>query len=118
MKYQRGITLSGMLMGCVVLGLVALVGMRVAPPWLEYGKIVKAVKATASDSSLKEASVAQVRSAYEKRAGIDDIASVKPDDLDITKESGLLVIQFAYQKKVPLFSNVSLVFDFEGGSEK
>lgn len=118
MKYQRGITLSGLLMGGVVLGLVALVAMRVLPPWMEYGKIVKAVKATASDSSLKEASVAQVRSAYQKRAEIDDVKSVSPDDLEITKEGGLLVISFAYQQKVPLFSNVSVLFDFEGSSEK
>jgi hypothetical protein len=118
MKYQRGISLSGVMMGGVVLGLVALVGMRVAPPWMEYGKVVKAVKATASDSSLKEASVAQVRTSFQKRAEIDDIKSVSPDDLEITKENGLLVISFSYQQKVPLFSNVSVLFDFEGSSEK
>lgn len=118
MKYQRGISLSGVMMGAVILGLVALVGMRVAPPWMEYGKVVKAVKATASDSSLKEASVSQVRTSFQKRAEIDDIKSVSPDDLEITKENGLLVISFSYQQKVPLFSNVSVLFDFEGSSEK
>lgn len=118
MKYQRGVSLSGLLMGSVVVALVALLGMRAAPAWMEYGKIVKAVKATAGETSLKDASVAQVRTAYSKRAEIDDIKSMPPEDLEITKENGQLVIRFSYISKVPLFSNVSLVFDFEGSSEK
>ena len=40
------------------------------------------------------------------------------DDLEITKDGIELVISFSYQKKIPLFSNVSLVFDFEGSSAK
>lgn len=118
MKYQRGVTLSGLLMGSVVIALIALLAMRAAPEWIEYGKVVKAVKATAGDSSLKDASVAQVRTAYSKRAEIDDIKSMPPEDLEITKEGGMLVIRFSYVSKVKLFSNVSLVFDFEGGSDK
>ncbi len=118
MKYQRGVSLSGLLMGSVVVALIALIGMRSLPEWIEYGKVVKAVKVTATDSSLKEATVAQVRTAYQKRAGIDDIKNMPAEDLDITKENGNLVIKFAYSRKVPLFSNISLVFDFEGSSEK
>jgi hypothetical protein len=85
---------------------------------MEYGAVVKAVKATATDASLKEASVAQVRTAYSRRAEMDNVKSITPQDLDITKEGGELVISFAYTRKVPLFHNVSLVFDFAGASNK
>ncbi len=118
MKYQRGLSLSGLMMGAVVVGLVSLVAMKSIPEWIEFGKITKAVKSLAGDTGLREASVAQIRAAYQKKVEIDDIKSVPPDDLDITKEGGQLVIKFAYAKKVPLFSNVSLVFDFEGDSSK
>jgi hypothetical protein len=74
------------------------------------------VKATANDGNLKDASIADVRAAYDKRADIDLIKSVSGQDLDITKEGNNLNIAFAYTKKVPLFYNVSLVFDFEGHS--
>jgi hypothetical protein len=118
MKYQRGVSLSGLMMGLTVFGLVALLAMKVVPEWMEYGKIVKAVKSTASDSGLKESTVAQVRTAYQKKAELDDIKSMPADDLEITKDGAELVISFAYQKKIPLFSNVSVVFDFEGSSAK
>lgn len=118
MKYQRGIGMGGLMMGAVVFGFAAVVGMKAVPEWMEYGKIVKAVKATASDSGLKEGTVAQVRAAYQKKAEIDDIKSMPADDLEITKDGSDIVITFSYQKKIPLFSNVSLVFDFEGSSAK
>ncbi|MDP2135244.1 MAG: DUF4845 domain-containing protein [Sulfuritalea sp.] len=118
MKFQRGISLNGMVLGGVVLGLVALLVMKALPPWIEYGNAVKAIKGTAGDGSLKDASVAQVRAAYARRADMDDVKSVAPADLDITKEGGELVISFAYQSKIPLFGNASLVFDFEGSSAK
>jgi len=49
---------------------------------------------------------------------MDDVKSVTPDDLDITKEGGELVISFAYTSKVPLVGNASLVYDFEASSAK
>jgi hypothetical protein len=49
---------------------------------------------------------------------MDNVKSITPQDLDITKEGGELVISFAYTRKVPLFHNVSLVFDFAGASNK
>lgn len=116
MKHQRGLSLNGMMIGGAVLALLALLGMKALPPWIEYGNALKAIKGTAADASLKEASVAQVRVAFSKRADMDDVKSVRPDDLDITKEGGELVISFAYTAKVPLFKNTSLVFDFEGSS--
>ncbi|MCK9389401.1 MAG: DUF4845 domain-containing protein [Sulfuritalea sp.] len=118
MKLQRGLSLNALMMGGAVLALLALLAMKALPPWIEYGNAVKAIKGTAGDSSLKSASVAQVRAAFGRRADMDDVKSVAPADLDITKEGGELVISFAYTSKVPLFANVSLVFDFEGSSAK
>jgi hypothetical protein len=118
MKYQRGISLNALMIGGVVVAMVALLAMKIVPEYIEYGQILKAVKATAGDGSLKDASVAQVRTAYAKRAEIDSIKAIEPKDIDVTKEGGELVLSFAYTRKVPLFKNISLVFDFEGASNK
>ena len=116
MKLQRGFTLNGLMIGGAIFALAALLMTKVLPPWMEYGNLLKAVKGTAADTSLKEATVSQVRAAFGRRADMDDVKSVMPQDLDITKEGGELVISFSYAKKVPLFGNASLVFDFEGSS--
>ena len=118
MKLQRGLSLNTLMVGGAILGLVALLLMKALPPWMEYGNAVKAIKGTAADSSLKEASMKQVRDAYARRADMDDVKSVPPADLDITKEGGELILSFKYEKKIPLFGNTSLVFDFEASSAK
>jgi len=116
MKFQRGLSLNTLMLGGMVLALLALLAMKAIPPWIEYGNLVKAVKGTATDGSLKDASMAKVREAFTRRADMDDVKSVTAQDLEITKEGGELVISFKYENKVPLFKNVSLVFDFEGSS--
>ena len=116
MKYQRGVSLNGLMIGAAIFGVVALVAMKVLPEWIEYGQIKKAVIATAADTSLKEATVAQIRAAYGKRAEIDTIKKITPEELEITKDGSDVVIAFSYSSRVPLFANVSLMFDFEGSS--
>ena len=48
---------------------------------------------------------------------IDDINAVKPQDLEITKEGGEVVISFAYRKEIPLFANVGVYMDFAASSK-
>ena len=116
MKYQRGITLTGLVTGGAILFVLALLGMKVTPAWIEYGKIKQAVEATAKDTALRGASVNDVRTAYSKRAEINQISEITAKDLDISKDGDQIVIEFSYEARVPLFANASLVFDFAGSS--
>ena len=43
MKYQRGVTLSGLLIWGVIIAVVAMLGLRVAPDVIDYYKIKKIV---------------------------------------------------------------------------
>lgn len=116
-RRQTGVSLSGLLVAAFILAVASLLGMKVAPEVIEYFQIVKAVKAVAGDPAAKN-SVADVRKAFDRHATIDNIGSIKAQDLDITKEGGDVVISFAYEKRVPLFGNVSLLLDFEGSSKE
>ena len=116
MEQQRGVTLVSMLVVCVLLILVALLGIKVAPDVIEYFAVIKSVKATAADPATRGASVVQIRANFDKRKSIDNVSSITGADLDITKEGNDVVIAFAYNKKVPLYGPVSLSIDFEGSS--
>lgn len=115
---QRGLSLTTLILVCIVIGLVAVVGMKVVPEVIEYTAIVKNVKATAEDPATKTASVQAIRVAFQKRASIDNISAITPADLDITKEGSDVVITFAYDRKIPLYGPVSLLINFEGSSAK
>jgi hypothetical protein len=115
---QRGLSLIGMILITGMIVIVGILGMKVVPEVIEYFKIVQAIKATAGDSALAGASVAAVRSAYERRVIVDQISSVQPKDLDVSKDGNRLTLSFAYEKKIPLFGPVSLLIDFEGTTSK
>lgn len=115
---QRGVTLTGLLMGVALLGIVTFFVLKLFPDVTEYLAVVKDVKATAQDPASRGMSIGEIRVAYSKRAEIDNIKSIDPADLEITKENDNIVISFAYSRKIPLFLNASLVLDFEGSSDK
>mgnify|MGYP000317716286 CR=1 FL=1 len=114
MKYQRGVALSGLMFWGVIFILVAVLGMKVGPTVLEYYKILKNSK-TAVAQVGPGATVADVRNTFNKYADIDYL-SFKGEQLEITKEAGKIVVSFAYEKRIPLFANVSLLIDYQGST--
>ena len=115
-KNQLGLSLGGLIAGAVVFIVLAMLGMKVGPSYLEFSAIKKAVIAIAQEKSA--ASVAEVRKTFDARATIDDISTVKGSDLEVTKDGGELVISVAYRKEVPLAGNVGVYIDFHATSKE
>jgi hypothetical protein len=92
--------------------------MRVVPDVIEYTKIVSDIKAIAQDPAFKQASVADVRSAYQRRAIVDHISAITPQDISISRNGSTLVLSFAYRKEIRLAGPVSLVIDFEASTDQ
>jgi uncharacterized membrane protein len=115
-RKQTGISLLGLIVGSIVLIIAALLAMKTVPSYIEYFNAKKAIYGIANENP--EASVKDVRNSFESRATIDDITSVRSQDLEISKDRGLLVIAFAYRKEIKLFSNVSLCIDFAASTQE
>ncbi|MEW6164373.1 MAG: DUF4845 domain-containing protein [Pseudomonadota bacterium] len=116
-KTQSGVSLSGLMVAAAILAVLALFGMKVAPHVIEYFQIVKVVKAVSTDSTAMN-SVSDARKAFDRQANIDNISTIKGQDLEISKEGGALVVSFAYEKRIPLMGNVSLLIYFEGSNQE
>ena len=114
MKRQRGLALSALLLWGIVIALVAILVIRVLPDVIEYYKIRHAVKAVANESSGK--TVPEIRLAFGRYAEVEQITTFGAADLDVFKEDNQVVVGFAYQRRIPLAGNVSLLIDFSGSS--
>jgi len=111
---QRGITLFGLLLWAIVIGMVALVALRVFPTVNEYLTIQRAVNKVANQGLT---TVPEIRAAFERQKDIEySISSISAKDLKITKEDERLVIRFAYEKEIELMSPVYLLIKYEGSS--
>ena len=87
-----------------------------APEIIDYYKIKKIVASTAANSSGK--TVPEIRAIFGKYADVDHIETITAADLDISKEGNQVVIAFEYERRIPLFLNVSLLIDFQGSSSE
>jgi hypothetical protein len=114
MNRQRGVSISGFLLWGVAFALCAGLVMKLFPVVLEYYTTLQDVKAVAASS--RGLTVSEIRKAYGKYVDIDQLTMVAPTDLDISKDGDQVVIAFAYEARVPLFANVSLLIDFQASS--
>ena len=94
-KEQDGLSLMGLIVVLFVVVIVALFAMKIIPSFLEFRTAKTAIELVARSAQ----SPGDARRAFENRATIDNIDSVKPSDLEITREGNQMVIAFAANSK-------------------
>ena len=110
----RGFTLISLLFWLVIGGFTAVITMKVFPTVSEYWTIQRSINKVAQDGGT---TVPELRAAFERQKEIDSISSISGQDLQITKVNDKVVINFAYDKQVPLFGPVFLLIKYEGKSK-
>jgi len=112
MQYQKGLSLSGLIVLLVVVGLIAVLAMKITPTFTEYLSIKKAINSVKANGG----SVVEMRAAFDKQADVGYIDSISGKDLDIVKNGDDADISFSYQKVIPLVGPVSLLIDYDGST--
>jgi hypothetical protein len=114
---QKGITFIGWLFLLVPVAIVGYSGIRVAPKYMTYFKVVKAIEQTATEFAGEETiNQAAVRSSLEHRFDIDSIESPSFQEIDIHREGEHWVIGADYEEVAPLFGAISLLIKFKTAS--
>lgn len=114
LRHQRGFSLFSLLFWAILVGFVALMGIRVLPTINEFLTIQKAVNKSALEGGN---TVPGIRAAFDRQKDIEySISSISSRDLDITKENDHIVVRFAYEKEIVLMSPVFLLIKYEGRS--
>ncbi|WP_119966761.1 DUF4845 domain-containing protein [Simplicispira lacusdiani] len=110
---QRGLSFIGV----IFIGLLAVaafaIGGQSIPIFLEYQAIQKAAAKAAKEGS----TVPDVRAVFDRAAAIDDIASIKGKDLDVTKRGDKIVVSFKYSREIALAGPAYLVYRFEDSTK-
>jgi len=109
---QRGITFIGLLIIAALMAMAGVVLAQSVPTFVEFLAVQKAVQTAASGQTPDE-----VRSKFEKASEIDNITSITPKDLEITKEADKVVVSFAYQREIHLVGPAYLTYKYQGRSK-
>ena len=114
MRKQRGVTMIGWIFLLVPVAVVVYAGIRVAPEYLNYYKVITALNETASQFKGDDsASPATLRSAIEKRFDTGYVDEPRAKDIVVTKSDEGWTMTADYEKTVPMFANLHLLMVFK-----
>ena len=112
-KRQAGITTLGLVILVAFVGLFAFAGIRLAPVYLNYMKIVGVVNGVRDEFDSNNATRAQIRSSISRRFDIESVDIIRAKDVKVVKVDGGHEVAAAYSHKAPFIANISFVVDFD-----
>lgn len=116
MRKQRGVSMFGFLLIAMVVVMLAVLAMKLVPAYVEFFSVKKILNAMGQDSELKSMSNAEIRNSFAKRAEVGYVTVVKPEDLEIDRSGGKVMLTTEYEYRKPLVGNISLIIDFKASS--
>lgn len=106
---QRGFALGPFLISAVILVLIVIMGLRMIPAYMQNAKIVNVFNAIKHDPEMTNANLEQMRASFGKRASIDSITAITPEQIE-QADGGALIAH--YTVILPLIGNASLLLEF------
>jgi hypothetical protein len=118
MRRQRGVTMIGWICLLIPMAIVLYGGIRLAPEYMNYYKVVQAMKETANQLKSDETlSPDAIRSSLGKRFDIGYVDRPSIEDIKIAKgEKGWSMVA-DYEAVVPLFGNLHLLMAFKSTAD-
>ncbi len=109
---SRGFSLGSLLVVVIIVAAVALPALKSLPSVMEYFSVKRAVN-YARDSSANRKELA---ANFDKQALIDNIHSLKGEDLDVFEDEGGRVrsVAFEYRTEVQIYGPLSFLITYTG----
>ena len=108
-KNQQGITVIGILLVMIVIGFVALIGMKVVPMYIQYFTVRSSIESIRKEPQLAQMSSTDIQAAIQKRFDIGYVNNITSRDLKIRNDRGGRVLDLSYQDERDLFYGLSVV---------
>jgi hypothetical protein len=109
---QTGITFIGWIILLVPVAICGYAGIRLAPIYLNYMKVAKALEQVKSE--FKEGGTqAEIRAAIGKHLDVSSVDYPDIKDIKIAREGKGWTVSAAYDDQAPLFSNVFILVSFD-----
>ncbi len=110
---QVGVTAIGWIILMIPFALVGYACIRLAPVYLNYMKVVRALDEVGSDPDGSSMNADAIRMKIDRHFEIDMVDYPTAKDIKITRDGTSWAVEASYEDDAPLFSNLSLhvVFD-------
>ena len=110
-RRERGLLSLAGLGWLVLLACVVYLVMRAVPAFSEHARVQVLVRGIAAAAP---ATAQDAQEAFDRQKIIERIDSLQGRDLRVTREDGVLVISYGYDRKIAGLGRLSLVIRFDG----
>ncbi|MEJ2405709.1 MAG: DUF4845 domain-containing protein [Candidatus Thiodiazotropha sp.] len=116
-KKQQGLTFISWLVILSVAGFLTLVGIKVAPVYIENYAVKSILESVKNEPFAARKSVRELKTMILKRLDINNIRTLTRDDISIKREKSKTIIRIAYEERRHIFYNASIVMVFDESVE-
>lgn len=114
---QQGVGLVGMILIAAAVIIVAILGMKLVPPYIRNAQINQIFKTIVGDPAMQNATIRDIKESFNKRANIEYITDMTADDIEVGKQGNAISLSASYEVKVPVAGNLSLLLEFNPSSD-
>lgn len=111
-KYQDGMTGAGWVIVLAIVLFFMFMLIKLTPAYLEYFSI-KSSMSSVAEQNVGNSSTGEIRRLLEGRFNINEVKSVKASDAKVKDITGGRALYIKYERRIPLFGNISALLEFE-----
>jgi hypothetical protein len=115
-RSQKGVTMLTIAFYLGLLAFVVLTALKLFPVYMESFSVASSVEAMNSAQEEYSGAMA-VRIALLKKLGFNNVQNVTKDDISVTRENQVYMIDVNYEVRIPYIKNINLVVSFENHAE-
>ena len=109
---QRGITVLGLMILAVLVGVVGLAGIKLVPMYVMDLKLSKALNGISDDVNGKEVTPQSIQYALDKRFSVEDVDLPK-DSIKVAPSKNGFSVRIQYENRAPYLGDVWLMIVFD-----
>ena len=114
---QQGMSMLTFFALAVLAAFLLLTFIKLVPPYVEYISVNSSLKRLANNPATISLPDSLIQNEFNKHAEINDITSVRGEEMEIEEVAGVLVLRISYQKVVPIWGSLNFLFDFKASSQ-
>jgi hypothetical protein len=111
MARQKGITLIGLIFFLTLGTIVALIGFRVVPFYIDYFTMRNMLQNLATEK--RDAPDRELRNNFDMRSSTNYLRGYKPSDMEISRDQGRLTLTVHMSDKKALVGGISLLMELD-----
>jgi len=111
--HQRGMGLLGLLIIAIMVGFFVMSAIRILPGYLEYMSVRDIVARVASEYDRDGDTFSDLRRKLADYFNTNQIKTLNPKDIEITRNEGDVIIDASYEQRIPLVWRIDAIVKYD-----